>query len=81
MPCAVCRRDPSVGLSLHPKTSYWLGDAKEMAAINTILIIVNSKGLTVPQNSRPGTQIETTFRQKQGELAAGNIPLTNSVIG
>ena len=27
---------------LHPETSYWLGDANEMAAINTILIIVNS---------------------------------------
>ena len=28
---------------LHPKTSYGLGDANEMVAINTILIIVNSK--------------------------------------
>src|SRR5271163_1772669 len=27
---------------LHPQTSYWLGDTNEMAAINTILIIVNS---------------------------------------
>jgi hypothetical protein len=27
------------------KTSYGQGDAKEMAAINTILIIVNSTGL------------------------------------
>src|ERR1700691_5010470 len=27
---------------LRPETSYWLGDANEMAAINTILIIVNS---------------------------------------
>ena len=26
----------------HPETSYWLGDANEMAAINTILIIVNN---------------------------------------
>jgi hypothetical protein len=26
----------------HPETSYWLSDAIEMAAINTILIIVNS---------------------------------------
>ena len=26
----------------HPETSYWLGGANEMAAINTILIIVNS---------------------------------------
>jgi hypothetical protein len=26
---------------LHPQTSYWLGDANEMVAINTILIIVN----------------------------------------
>src|SRR6266853_3136570 len=38
----------------HPETSYWLGGANEMAAINTILIIVNSpppQDLTVPQNS------------------------------
>jgi hypothetical protein len=28
----------------HPETSYWLGDANEMAAINTILIIVNNAG-------------------------------------
>ena len=27
---------------LHPQTSYWLSDANEMAAIKTILIIVNS---------------------------------------
>jgi hypothetical protein len=27
------------------KTSYWLSDAKEMAAIKTILIIVNRRGL------------------------------------
>src|SRR5436190_21555160 len=55
------------------KTSYWLGGANEMAAINTILIIVNSPtpyGLTVPQNSRWSRPIEATFRQKQGELAA-----------
>ena len=26
----------------HPETSYWLGDANEMPAINTILIIVNN---------------------------------------
>jgi hypothetical protein len=26
----------------HPETSYWQGDANEMAAINTILIIVNN---------------------------------------
>src|SRR3984893_18519480 len=35
------KRDASAGLS-HPETSYWLGGANEMAAINTILIIVNS---------------------------------------
>jgi hypothetical protein len=27
------------------ETSYWQGDANEMAAINTILIIVNSRAL------------------------------------
>jgi hypothetical protein len=26
----------------HPETSYWQGEANEMAAINTILIIVNN---------------------------------------
>src|ERR1700681_4640966 len=35
------KRDASAGLS-HPETFYWLGGANEMAAINTILIIVNS---------------------------------------
>src|SRR3954467_13377694 len=30
---------------LHPQTSYWLGDANEMVAINTILIIVNGAPL------------------------------------
>jgi hypothetical protein len=28
----------------HPETSYWQSAANEMAAINTILIIVNSSG-------------------------------------
>jgi hypothetical protein len=32
------------GLSATSATSYWLGGAKEMAAINPILIIVNSLG-------------------------------------
>jgi hypothetical protein len=31
-----------VGLSLHPQTSYWEGEANEMGAINPTLIIVNS---------------------------------------
>src|SRR3979490_772593 len=70
----------------HPETSYWQGDANEMVAINTILIIVNSrarKGLTVPQNSCSGGRIWATLRQKQGELAADTqyVPLTISMIG
>src|SRR4051812_41659150 len=32
---------PDLACPLHPQTSYWLGDANEMVAINTILIIVN----------------------------------------
>src|SRR4051812_49812807 len=32
---------PHLACPLHPQTSYWLGDANEMLAINTILIIVN----------------------------------------
>ena len=32
-------------LSASSETSYWLSDANEMAAIKTILIIVNSYGL------------------------------------
>jgi hypothetical protein len=35
-------RDHGALCPLHPKTSYWLSDANEMAAIKTILIIVNS---------------------------------------
>jgi hypothetical protein len=37
----------------------------------------------VPQNSRSGSPIGATFRQKQGELAAvmQNVPLTISVVG
>jgi hypothetical protein len=43
LPRAATTRDTSVGfVGCHPETSYWLGDANEMAAINTILIIVNS---------------------------------------
>ena len=33
---------PSAACPLHPQTSYWLSDANEMAAIKTLLIIVNS---------------------------------------
>jgi hypothetical protein len=29
---------------IHPQTSYWLSDTNEMAAIKTLLIIVNSFG-------------------------------------
>jgi hypothetical protein len=41
-PPAVRKRDHGSACPLHPQTSYWLSDANEMAAINTILIIVNS---------------------------------------
>src|SRR3954453_16005149 len=34
---------PRPACPLHPQTSYWLGDANEMVAINTILIIVNGR--------------------------------------
>src|ERR1019366_5064948 len=87
MPCAGCLRAAISRLvRYHPQTSYWQGGAKEMAAINTILIIVNRtrrEGLTSPQNSHAHRLIEATLRLKQGELAAGtqNVPLTISVIG
>ncbi len=42
---AVRKRDRWPACPLHPQTSYWLSDANEMAAINTILIIVNSAAL------------------------------------
>src|SRR5216684_1039695 len=85
-PCRSRKRDAWSACPLHPETSYWLGDANEMVPINTILIIVNStapQDLTVPQNFGSEPRIETTLRQKQGELAAGtrNVPLTISVIG
>src|ERR1700692_2444937 len=57
----------------HPETSYWQGGANEMAAINTILIIVNSRmpqGLTSPQNSHAPCLIGASLRPKNGELAA-----------
>src|SRR6202021_4061712 len=44
-PCHPARHQSPVvppACPLDPETSYWLGDANEMAAINTILIIVNS---------------------------------------
>jgi hypothetical protein len=44
IPCAEPRRDVARLLRRHPETSYWLSGANEMAAINTILIIVNSRG-------------------------------------
>src|SRR3954469_12695545 len=45
---------------LHPQTSYWLGDANEMVAINTMLIIVNG-GPSAPSDRAPGG----TFRRKR----------------
>src|ERR1700722_12208000 len=41
-PCAVQKRGRPPACPPHPQTSYWLGVTNEMAAINTILIIVNS---------------------------------------
>jgi hypothetical protein len=51
----------------HPQTSYWEGEAKEMVAINAILIIVNSvvpQSLSKPRSSRSGGSIEARFCQK-----------------
>ena len=42
-PRAVESAAPGSACPLHPQTSYWLGRANEMAPINTILIIVNSR--------------------------------------
>jgi hypothetical protein len=42
IPCAVPKRSRPPACPLRPETSYWLGGTNEMAAINTILIIVNS---------------------------------------
>src|SRR3954451_7042705 len=39
---------PHLACPLHPQTSYWLGDANEMLAINTILIIVNGGRPIIP---------------------------------
>jgi hypothetical protein len=41
-PALVATARPSAGCRHHREASYWLGGANEMAAINTILIIVNS---------------------------------------
>ena len=56
-----------------------LGDANEMVAINTILIIVNGGPPVIATTGRSGN----LFAEKGGELAArsANVPLTNSVIG
>src|SRR3954464_12475668 len=51
---------PHLACPLHPQTSYWLGDANEMVAINTILIIVNG-GPSAPSDPAPGG----TFRRKR----------------
>jgi hypothetical protein len=40
------------GLSATSATSYWLGGAKEMAAINPILIIVNDRVLIPSSDSK-----------------------------
>src|SRR5947209_16178367 len=42
---------PRPACPLHPQTSYWLGDANEMVAINTILIIVNGGPAAAPPRS------------------------------
>src|SRR6202022_4597229 len=55
----------------HPETSYWLGDANEMPAINTILIIVNSaarESLSVPQNSCAGGKLGQLFVKNKANL-------------
>jgi hypothetical protein len=57
-----------------------------MAAIKTILIIVNSKvaqRINSPQNSFWNPTIGAAARLKQGQFAANssNVPLTASVIG
>ena len=41
-PSAARKRDRGPACPRDPETSYWLRDANEMAAINTILIIVNN---------------------------------------
>src|SRR5882757_4790998 len=46
---------PHLACPLHPQTSYWLGDANEMLAINTILIIVNGGPPVVATTGRSGT--------------------------
>ena len=64
---------------LHPQTSYWLGDANEMVAINTILIIVNGG----PGTPLPRRRLPELFAGKGGELAAypQNLALTTPMIG
>src|ERR1700733_4959274 len=68
--CPTCleRRDhrPHLACPLHPQTSYWLGDANEMVAINTILIIVNGGPPVIATTGRSGN----LFAEKGGELAA-----------
>src|SRR3954462_11321660 len=63
---------PHLACPLHPQTSYWLGDANEMLAINTILIIVNAAGL-----SSPCRQVGVPFRRKRrrtcGSFCKGSI--------
>src|SRR5882757_7631283 len=70
---------PHLACPLHPQTSYWLGDANEMVAINTILIIVNGGPPVIATTGRSGN----LFAEKGGELAARStkVPLTTSVIG
>src|SRR3954451_4815480 len=57
---------PHLACPLHPQTSYWLGDANEMLAINTILIIVNG-GRPVSPCRRGGG---TFFPKKGGKFGS-----------
>jgi hypothetical protein len=65
------KRDRRPACPLHPETSYWLGDAKEMAAINTILIIVNNTpqyGLAAPKTPLRAAQLGRLFGKKAANL-------------
>src|ERR1700750_1454521 len=67
MPVSAVRARPRApACPLHPQTSYWLGEANEMVAINTILIIVNGGRPIPPVSGRLGN----LFGEKGGELAA-----------
>src|SRR3954462_15675298 len=55
---------PHLACPLHPQTSYWLGDANEMLAINTILIIVNGGRPLIPTPAGP----PKPFPRKRAEM-------------